>query len=99
VIDGVRFVPESSVPKPVTGNRVVLVIDRGWIYAGDVTEKDGRILLDRSVLVRCWSSIGFSGLLKDPKNKAVTLESVPFQVDVPGDAEIYRVRVPSDWGL
>ena len=37
VIDGVSYAPVQ------TGNRAVIVVDRGWVFAGDVTEKDGRI--------------------------------------------------------
>lgn len=28
-----------------TGSRAVVVVDRGWIFAGDVTRENGRILL------------------------------------------------------
>ena len=31
-------------PEVPIGNRAVVVVDRGWIWAGDVEEKDGKII-------------------------------------------------------
>ena len=80
-------------------NRHILVIDRGWIYAGDLTEEDDRIFLDRVVWVFNWRSIGFDGMVKNPKHKEVNLRSMPGRVNVPKDAEIFRVEVDDEWGL
>ena len=43
-VNGVEYIRADSVPaaKP-NGNRAVVVVDRGWIFAGDVTREDGRI--------------------------------------------------------
>ena len=97
-IDGVDFVREDSVQIAPTGPRAVVVVDRGWIFAGDVTEKDGKILLSRAVNVRCWSSLGFEGMLANPKSDKVTLKKMPFPVEIPEGSEIFRVPVPEDWG-
>lgn len=91
IIDGVEYAPV------VTGNRAVVVVDRGWIFAGDVTESDGRIRLDRVVWVFRWESIGFDGVLTDP-HKA-ELRKMGQSVDLPSDAEIFRIPVSNDWGL
>jgi len=37
-IDGITYRREGQ-----HGNRAVVVVDRGWIFAGDVTEENGRI--------------------------------------------------------
>jgi hypothetical protein len=78
-------------------NRVVLVVDRGWIFAGDLTVlKDKRLRLDRAVWVFRWESVGFSAVLDDP-SKADIRPVKP--VEVPADAEIFRVPVDGAWGL
>jgi len=94
-INGVDYAPINK----TTGNRAVVVVDRGWIFAGDVTRENGRIRLDRAVWVFRWESIGFNGVITDPKNKNVTLKSMPTPVDIPQGAEVFCVPVADDWGL
>lgn len=96
IIDGVEFRPVTA-DKP-NGKRAVVVVDRGWIFAGDVEEANGRIKLSRAVHVVGWTSIGFDGMLKDPKSKNVTLKQVS-DVDIPAGSEIYRIPVEENWGL
>ncbi len=99
VIGGVKYVPESSIAeaKP-SGNRAVVVLTSGWIYAGDIVRKDGRIYLSRVVWVFRWSEIGFDGVLKDPNSKKVTLKTNP-DIDIPERSEIFCVPVSENWGL
>jgi hypothetical protein len=98
-INGVKYVPADSVrPKP-NGNRAVVVVDRGWIFAGDVTEENGRIKLSRAVWVFRWESLGFSKMIEDWKNTKVDLRPVS-DVDIPAGAEIFRVPVADpQWGI
>ena len=98
-INGVVYVKQGLQSVVPIGPRVVLVADRGWIFAGDLTEKDGRIYLDNAVIVQSWSSIGFDGLLKDPKNSNVKLKKLDHRVDLPSDTELFRVPVLPTWGL
>ena len=93
VVDGVEY--EQSGPR---GSRAVVVVDRGWIFAGDVTENAGRIVLTRAVWILNWSEIGFDGLIKDPLSKKVNLRTIS-DVDLPAGAEIFRIPVGEDWGL
>ena len=81
------------------GKRAVVVVDRGWIFAGDVEEKDSRVILTRAVWVFNWSSIGFDGVLTDPKNKNVNIRKLKHNVDLPKDAEVFRIPVDDNWGL
>lgn len=92
-IDGVTYRRETP-----NGNRAVVVVDRGWIFAGDVVETPGRIHLTRALHVFKWESIGFDGLIAEPKSSKVTLKKIS-DVDIPVGAEIFRVPVSSDWGL
>lgn len=93
VVDGVTYAPVTS------GKRAVVVVDRGWIFAGDVTEEGGRIRLSRAVWVLNWSEIGFDGMVRDPKSKKVNIRKMDSDVDLPAGAEIFRVPVGDDWGL
>jgi hypothetical protein len=97
VVNGKRYAPVDEKP---TGKRAVVVVDRGWIFAGDVTVlKSGYLKLTRAVWVFRWESIGFDGVLKDPKNSKVTLRRLNEPVLVPKDSEVFRVPVHSEWGL
>ena len=80
-INGVDYVRADSVSvesKP-TGNRCVVVVDRGWIFAGDVTRASGRITLTRAVWLRNWSDIGF-----DVYSPTRVLRSSSEMAEVPG---------------
>lgn len=99
-INGVTYVPAGSETNLPTGNREVVVIDRGWIVAGDVSrdEVTNELTVTNATHVFRWESIGFSGVLKDPKNSKVTLMELPYPVKVPAGSIIFTVPVPADWG-
>ena len=92
-IDGVRYVRE----KP-SGNRAVVVVDRGWIFAGDVKEEGGRISLTRAVWLFRWERIGFAAVIADPGADGVDIRKID-DVDIPSGAEVFRIPVSQDWGL
>ena len=99
-LNGVAYVrKDQAQAAPIPGKRAVIVVDRGWIFAGDVTEENGRIQLTRAVWVFGWESIGFDGMIADPKNSKVKLRPMANVVDVPDDSEIFRTRVGDSWGL
>ena len=91
-INGVTYVRADSVP---TGNRAVVVVDRGWIFAGDVTRGDGRIKLSRAVHVFKWEGFGFSKMIE---TEQADLRPIA-DVDMPAGAEIFCVPVSDNWGL
>ena len=94
-INGVEYAPVNAQPK---GSRAVVVVDRGWIFAGDVTRKDGRILISRALHVFKWESIGFAGMVDNPKKAKADLRRMA-DVDIPEGSEIFCVPVPEDWGF
>ena len=94
-VNGIEYAPVT----PTEGSRAVVVVDRGWIFAGDVTRENGRIRLDRAVWVFRWESIGFDGVISDPKSSKVTLKKMENPVDLPAHAEVFCVPVSDDWGL
>lgn len=93
-IDGITYLKEAP-----PGKRAVIVIDRGWIYAGDVAERDGRIHLNRAVWVLRWESVGFDGMIAHPEGDGVHLRKMNQIIDIPKGSELYRVHVSDDWGL
>ena len=94
-IDGIEYVPASAKP---AGNRAVVVVDRGWIFAGDVTRENGRIKLSRALHVFKWESVGFAGMITDTKKAKADLRPIA-DVDIPEGAEVFCVPVPEGWGL
>ena len=97
-IDDVEYVRADAVKQPITGNRAIVVVDRGWIFAGDVTRENGRIKLSRAIHVFRWESIGFNGMIENPTSNKVTLKPLA-DVDMPESAEIFCIPVKDDWGL
>ena len=98
-INGVEYIKADAVQKPIVGNRAVVVVDRGWIFAGDVERLDGRIRLTRAVWVFRWESVGFDGVIANPKSSKVTIKPMPNGVDLPQGSEVFCVPVDDNWGL
>lgn len=81
-----------------TGNRVVVVVDRGWIFAGDLSLlPNGAIRLDNALHVFRWESCGFPAMVADPKKVKADLRSIA-PVEIPAASEIFRIPVAHDWG-
>lgn len=95
-LDNVEYVRKDSVYSPPKCNRCIIVVDRGWIFAGDVTRENGRIKLSRALHVFKWESVGFAGMIENTNN--VDLRKIT-DVDIPEDAEIFCVPVSESWGI
>jgi hypothetical protein len=95
-IDDVEYVQKDSVAPVIKGNRAVIVVDRGWIFAGNITRKDGRILISNAIHVFKWESVGFAGMIENTKK--ADLRRIA-DVDLPEGAEIFCVPVHNSWGL
>ena len=94
-IGGAKCAPSKRLEE----KRVVVVVDRGWIFAGDQSvTSDGYIKLSNAVHVFRWESMGFAKMIEDWKSTKVDLRKVA-DVELPRDAVIFRVPVPKDWGL
>ena len=93
-VNGVEYVPANK----KTGTRAVVVVDRGWIFAGDVTRESGRIKLTNALHVFKWESIGFAGMIADTKKAKADLRMIA-DVDIPEGAEVFCVPVPDGWGM
>ena len=93
-INGVEYAPVIRQP----GTRAVVVVDRGWVFAGDVTRENGRIRLTNALHVFSWESIGFAGMIADPKKAKTDLRPIA-DVDIPSGAEVFCVPVANGWGI
>jgi len=99
-INGIKYLrADSIVEKAKAGKRAVLVLDRGWIVAGDVEDVNGRIKVTRALHIRSWSNIGFDGMIANSKASGVVIKPFPNGFDCPADCELFRVPVSDDWGL
>ena len=94
IINGIEYTPVNR----TSGNRAVVVVDRGWIFAGDVTRENGRIRLSRALHVFKWEATGFSGMIDNPKKAKADLRPIA-DVDLPEGAEIFCVPVDNKWGI
>lgn len=95
-INEVEYVRADSIKPQPSGNRAVVVVDRGWIFAGDVERKDGFIFLRRAIHVFKWESVGFAGMIKNTEK--ADLRPIA-DVQIPDGAEIFCVPVDENWGL
>jgi hypothetical protein len=98
VVDGETYVKRSALCAVPKGPRVILVVDRGWIFAGDLSEENGRVYLDNAIHVFKWETGGFQQVVADPKKAKADLQPMTSRVDVPASSEVFRVPVPADWG-
>ena len=92
-INGIEYAP---VGERVTGTRAIVVVDRGWIFAGDLTRENGRIHIRRAVWVFRWEKVGFAGIVANPAS--ADLRPIA-DVDMPAGAEVFSVPVHDSWGL
>lgn len=99
IINGVDYILAANATQRILGNRAIIVVDRGWIFAGDVTRENGRIKLDKAVWVVKWEAIGFDGVIANPKSEKVIIKPLSNVVDIPEGAEIFCIPVDDDWGL
>ena len=95
-INEIEYMRTDSLQQPPKGNRHVVVVDRGWVFAGDLERSNGRIKLTRALHVFKWESVGFAGMLENTKK--ADLRKIA-DVDIPEDAEIFCVPVSKSWGL
>ena len=100
-VDGVVYVPKV----PPKTRRCFVVIDRGWLFAGDVEDytdpvSGHRILIHNAVWVFGWEKVGLTAVLEDHRKADIRpLPDNATEVDFPGSTEIYRIPVPDGWGV
>ena len=98
VVDGVAYAPVTPAP---TGNRHIVVLDRGWIFVGTLSEpapilNQHGYRLTNAQNVRSWGSGGFGGLTNDPKGSGVKVDDCA-DLRFDASAVIFTVPVPDSW--
>lgn len=90
---------KSTVRAPTQKMRAVVVVDRGWIFAGDLSDTvDGYLKISNAVHVFRWESMGFAKMIEDWKNDKVDLRPCD-DVELPYESVIFRVQVSDRWGI
>jgi hypothetical protein len=82
-----------------TKNRYVYVISSGWMWGGDATVENGRVLLRRAVHFFGFKELGFTAAVEQWKDKRVDVRPSKEDIDFPAHCELFRVHVDDDWGL
>ncbi len=93
IVNGVTYTPKSEQP---TGDRYIVVLPRGWIGVGNVTEEDGTCRIANCYNLRRWEKNGFGGVTTDPKAAGVHLDKCA-DIIYRRDAEILRVPIAESW--
>jgi hypothetical protein len=80
-----------------TGDRYIVVIDRGWIFAGELSCPENDIYtLTNCVNVRKWEKGGFGALSRGAKTAGATLdETAPLKFH--RSAMIFCVPIVEGW--
>ena len=94
-IDGTKYVKESAQEK-VTGDRYIAVLDRGWIFVGNLEMGNNyKHYFSNVYNIRKWSKNGFGGMVSDPKAAGAVLDkSRDFEFKNP----LFLIPVPEGWG-
>ena len=92
IIDGIEYAPITA----RTGSRAVVVVDKGWIFAGDAEDKNGRVYLTNAVWVFKWATCGFAAVIEDPAKADIRPIA---DLDFPSVSEIFRIPVADGWGV
>ena len=97
-IDNEEYVRASDIggPAPI-GNKFIVVLDRGWIFAGNLDRDDDDTcwVLTNAVNIRKWATGGFGLLTRNPHEAGAVLDK---SQDVVFERFIHKVPVADDWG-
>jgi len=88
---------ERATANCTAGDRHLVVLDRGWVFVGDLSQDDhGIFTINNCQNVRKWSSGGF-GLLSQSATKAGAVLDGCAPIRFEKSARIFVVPVSGDW--
>jgi len=88
---------ERATANCTKGDRHIVVLDRGWIFAGNMTQDEhGVYTLTNCVNVRKWSQGGFGALAISASKAGATLDDCA-PIRFRADAMIFAVPIPENW--
>lgn len=79
------------------GPRHICVLDRGWIFVGDLLMEGSECTLSRAQNIRRFKKVGFGGLTKGAKHAEAILDKCSAPIKFRRDAMIFCVPVGEDW--
>lgn len=79
------------------GNRHLVVLDRGWIFAGDLANhSEGGYILTNAKNVRRWEEGGFGALSRSAKAAKAHLDDCA-PIRFSANACIFKTPIGGDW--
>ncbi len=80
-------------PAPIQHGWCIVVLDRGWVYVGDVEERGGEFMITNASNIRCWGTgegkeRGLGRLAKSGPAEDTKLDAVSTYVLAPKHAVI-----------
>jgi hypothetical protein len=88
---------EQATANCATGDRHIVVLDRGWIFAGNLSKDEHHVYtLTDAVNVRKWDSGGFGALSKSATAAGATLDKCA-TLRFHETAMMFAVPISSDW--
>ena len=89
---------EAATANCAAGDRHLVVLDRGWIFAGDMSldEETGGYTLSDCVNVRKWKQGGFGALSKSATAAGAALDACAM-IRFHRSAMILSVPIAGDW--
>ena len=87
---------EQATANCAEGDRHLVVLDRGWIFAGDMSLKDNVYTVVNCKNVRKWGKGGFGALTKSASLAGATLDECE-PIRFKSSALIFAVPIAEDW--
>ncbi|MCP4570350.1 MAG: hypothetical protein GY841_22440 [FCB group bacterium] len=88
---------QAATANCTTGDRHLVVLDRGWVFAGNLSQDEhGVFTINNCKNVRKWSSGGFGGLALSAKNSGAVLDDCA-PVKFEASARIFVSPISESW--
>ena len=95
--DALKVIEENCCLEP-DGNRVIAVLDKGWIFVGYLSEiENGRLKLENVYNLRKWQTGGFGMVCTNPAEATVTLDKSG-DLRFRQESVVFTVPISADWG-
>jgi len=91
-----KAIREIVSDEPVNEDLSVVVLHRGWIFIGELTQDGDSYTLSKCQNVRSWQSNGFGGLTQGAKSSGASLDDCQPLVFAE-EAMIFCSPLPSGW--
>jgi hypothetical protein len=97
IVNGISYIAEDAIDPP-TGDRVLVVLDRGFVFVGQLShdEDTGMSTISNAANVRRWEKGGFGGMTRSSADSETTIDPCSPIVFRTG-SEIMIVSLPRDW--